>query len=97
MGCDPCGRVWLCVWACEYPCPAGALATEPGEALALLSGMAPPIVDVFCGCWPARWKTGTLARCAISTSPICQCIASAARHGSAISFEIFSHMSFLNL
>ena len=46
---------------------------------------------------PARWKTGTLARCAISTSPICQCIASAALHGSCISFAIFSHMSFLNL
>lgn len=46
---------------------------------------------------PARWKTGTFARCAISTSPICQCMASAARQGSCISFAIFSHISFLNL
>lgn len=74
---------------------AGPLETEPGEVLDLLSGMAPDVVLVFC--WPARWKTGTLARWAISTSPICQCIASAALQGRAISFEIFSHMSFLNL
>lgn len=88
----------MCAW--EYPGPctctcAGPLDTEPGEVLDLLSGIAPVVVFAFC--WPARWKTGTLARWAISTSPICQCIASAALHGKAISFEIFSHMSFLNL
>ena len=50
--------------------------------------------------WPGAtcgWKTGTLARDAISSQPICQCIASTARQGSPISFAIMSHMSFLNL
>lgn len=65
--------------------------------LDLLSATATTPVGADVLFWPARWNTGTLARCAISTSPICQCIASAARQGRAISLEIFSHMSFLNL
>jgi len=85
--------------------PAG----ERGEALLLLASMFCPKVDRLIAegvaelpedvdvDWPARWKTGTFARLAISTSPICQCMASAARQGSCISFAIFSHMSFLNL
>jgi hypothetical protein len=38
---------------------------------------------------PARWT--------ISCSPICQCMASAARHGNFISSAIFAHISALNL
>jgi hypothetical protein len=47
---------------------------------------------VICG-----WKTGTLARLARSSWPICQCIDSTALHGSSISLAIMSHISFLNL
>jgi hypothetical protein len=39
----------------------------------------------------------TPARLAISCSPNCQCIASAARQGIAISSAIFAHISDLNL
>ncbi len=39
----------------------------------------------------------TPARRAISASPSCQCIASAARHGTAISSATFDHISGLNL
>lgn len=42
-------------------------------------------------------KGVTPALLAISFSPICQCIASAARHGMAISSAIFDHISALNL
>lgn len=94
------GETWtrlllLYVWE-NVSADDGALE-DCGEVLPLRhSGPGP--IDADTGtCWPARWNTGTLARCAISISPICQCIASAARHGSCISFEIFSHMSFLNL
>jgi hypothetical protein len=44
-----------------------------------------------------REKGVTPARRAISCSPICQCIASAARHGMDISSAILDHMSALNL
>jgi hypothetical protein len=43
------------------------------------------------------WNTGTLARAAMSSGPIVQCIDSTARHGRAISLAIISHISFLNL
>jgi len=42
-------------------------------------------------------KGTTPARLAISCSPSCQCIASAARHGMAISSATFAHISGLNL
>lgn len=42
-------------------------------------------------------KGTTPARRAISCSPSCQCIASAARHGMAISSATFAHISALNL
>ena len=42
-------------------------------------------------------KAVTLTRRAISCSPICQCMASAARHGKVISSAIFAHISALNL
>jgi hypothetical protein len=42
-------------------------------------------------------KAVTPARRAISSSPICQCMASAARQGSIISSAIFDHISALNL
>ncbi len=42
-------------------------------------------------------KGTTPARRAISCSPSCQCIASAARQGIAISSAIFDHISGLNL
>ena len=45
----------------------------------------------------ARENGVTPARLAISTSPICQCMASAARQGMAISSAIRDHMSALNL
>jgi hypothetical protein len=44
-----------------------------------------------------REKGVTPALRAISCSPICQCIASAARHGMDISSAILDHMSALNL
>lgn len=44
-----------------------------------------------------REKGTTPARRAISCSPNCQCIASAARHGIAISSATFDHISALNL
>lgn len=44
-----------------------------------------------------REKGTTPARRAISCSPSCQCIASAARHGMAISSATFAHISALNL
>lgn len=44
-----------------------------------------------------REKGTTPARRAISCSPNCQCIASAARHGMAISSATFDHISALNL
>lgn len=38
MGCDTCGKLWLCVCAWEYLCAtAGPLDTEPGDVLDLLS------------------------------------------------------------
>jgi hypothetical protein len=43
------------------------------------------------------WKALTFARAAISSSPSCQCIASAARQGIAISLPILSHISFRKL
>jgi hypothetical protein len=46
---------------------------------------------------PDREKGTTPARRAISCSPSCQCIASAARHGIAISSATFAHISALNL
>jgi hypothetical protein len=42
-------------------------------------------------------KGTTPARRAISCSPSCQCIASAARHGIAISSATLDHISALNL
>jgi hypothetical protein len=39
----------------------------------------------------------TPARLAMSASPSCQCIASAARQGTAISSATFDHISGLNL
>jgi hypothetical protein len=42
-------------------------------------------------------KGTTPARRAISASPSCQCIASAARQGTAISSATFDHISGLNL
>jgi hypothetical protein len=39
-----------------------------------------------------RKKGVTPARLAISCSPICQCMASTARHGMAISSATFDHM-----
>ena len=45
----------------------------------------------------ARVKGDTPARRAISFSPICQCMASAARQGMAISSAMRDHMSALNL
>jgi hypothetical protein len=44
-----------------------------------------------------REKGTTPARRAMSASPSCQCIASAARHGTAISSATFDHISGLNL
>jgi len=44
-----------------------------------------------------RVKGVTPALLAISCSPICQCMASAARHGMAISSAILAHISALNL
>lgn len=44
-----------------------------------------------------REKGTTPARRAISCSPSCQCIASAARHGIAISSATLDHISALNL
>lgn len=44
-----------------------------------------------------REKGTTPARRAISCSPNCQCIASAARHGMAISSATLDHISALNL
>lgn len=82
----------MCVFA--YDIDDGGPVPDDGEVLLARSGGIALVADDGL---PARWNTGTFARCAISTSPICQCIASAARHGSCISFEIFSHMSFLNL
>ena len=91
-GCDRgikfCGRLWLCVWMYDMPTPAGGETLGPRSDCPLESDDD----------WPlARWKTETLARRAMSTSPSSQCIASAARQGHCISFAIFSHMSFLNL
>lgn len=94
--CGSCGRLWLC--ECVYgmvPCAMLPVA-EVGDVLVAASEPTPGC-DSVGPCCPARWKTGTLARCAISISPICQCMASAALQGSCISLEIFSHMSFLNL
>lgn len=44
-----------------------------------------------------REKGTTPARRAISCSPSCQCMASAARHGIAISSATLDHISALNL
>jgi hypothetical protein len=44
-----------------------------------------------------REKGTTPARRAMSASPSCQCIASAARHGTAISSATLDHISGLNL
>lgn len=44
-----------------------------------------------------REKGTTPALLAISCSPSCQCMASAARHGIAISSATFAHISALNL
>jgi hypothetical protein len=52
----------------------------------------------WCCCWLFdSEKAVTPARRAISCSPICQCMASAARHGKVISSAILAHMSALNL
>jgi hypothetical protein len=55
------------------------------------------LVDVLLPAVACGWKTGTLAREAMSSQPICQCMASTARQGKPISFAIMSHISFLNL
>lgn len=48
-------------------------------------------------CGLASEKGTTPARRAMSVSPNCQCIASAARHGSCISSATLAHISGLNL
>lgn len=50
------------------------------------------LLDEDCG-----WKTRSLARAAMSSAPICQCIASTARQGSPSSEATISHISALNL
>ena len=50
------------------------------------------VFDEDCG-----WKTRSLARAAMSSAPICQCIASTARQGSPSSEATISHISALNL
>jgi hypothetical protein len=50
------------------------------------------VLDEDCG-----WKTRSLARAAMSSAPICQCIASTARQGSPSSEATISHISALNL
>lgn len=55
--------------------------------------MGGPLMRLF----EVREKAVTPARRAISCSPICQCMASAARQGRVISSAILAHMSALNL
>lgn len=95
------------------PCGPGVLllgltggALDPGPILLsdrLAGGESdnfrfPEILDcVFVLAATCGWKTGTLARFAMSSHPICQCIDSTALQGRAISLAIMSHISFLNL
>lgn len=67
---------------CPWVYPRG------GEFLRPAASFAPALESV---------NGTTPARRAISPSPSCQCIASAARQGTAISSAIFAHISGLNL
>jgi hypothetical protein len=63
-------------------------------------GMTVPCRRIFGGgsLAPLESEKGTTpALLAISCSPSCQCMASAARHGMAISSATFAHISALNL
>jgi hypothetical protein len=70
-----------CGWL--YECP------QDGRDRWLAAGASAVILDRENGITPARR--------AISASPSCQCIASAARHGTAISSATLDHISGLNL
>jgi len=70
-------------WECECACPReGELRWLPCGASALTV---------------VREKGTVPARRAMSASPSCQCMASAARHGTAISSATLAHISGLNL
>jgi len=68
---------------CEWPWPL------EGEDRCMVPGGTPAA--------GVSEKGTTPARRAISTSPSCQCIASAALHGTCISSATFAHISGLNL
>jgi hypothetical protein len=70
-------------WDCVCACPRGGETRWPGVEVSIEA------LD--------REKGMTPARRAISASPSCQCIASAARQGTAISSATFDHISGLNL
>ncbi len=68
-------------WLCEWPCDGDERCPDDGTSVETLDN-----------------ENGTTpARRAMSASPSCQCIASAARQGTAISSATLDHISGLNL
>lgn len=70
-------------WDCECECPREGETRWPGGGVSIEA--------------LEREKGTTPARRAMSASPSCQCIASAARQGTAISSATLDHISGLNL